>query len=406
MPVHPEKAYQWIASLYFLQSIPYFVVTVIAILVYQQQGMDNCHAALISSLLILPWAIKPVLAPFLEQKASKKKLTIFNQLLMAFVFLLLAISNETHFIVISTLLFIGLAFFAALHDVVSDGLYLLNLDGHRQKKYVPLRTVFYQFGRLFVKGGLLVLAGRLAIEYKVNVWSLFFSSLCLIVLLFALYHWVKIPEKTDHTHQASPSSYLTICKSLLCKRELYPALWFLFLYNFSDAQMQKIIPLFLLDKLGMALSLSQFATIYGIGGSLALMSGVFISGLLISRYTLADCLKNTTILLLMGHLLFFFLSFDEHNIYFIYAAILVNQLVFGLVNGCYMGYLLATANKGVYPMSMYSICTAVMASSYAFFGALSGLLEQALGYSWFFFYIFLANILLVVMTCWRMNQHG
>ena len=88
---------------------------------------------------------------------------------------------------------------------------------------MPLRTVFYQFGRLFIKGGLLVLAGRLAIAYKVNVWSLFFSSLCLIVLLFALYHWVKIPEKTDYKHQTPQSSYLTICKSLLGKREFYPA---------------------------------------------------------------------------------------------------------------------------------------------------------------------------------------
>ncbi|WP_019218027.1 hypothetical protein [Legionella tunisiensis] len=56
---------------------------------------------------------------------------------------------------------------------MTDGLYLLNLDEHRQK----IRTItdyFYQFGRLFIKGGLLVLAGRLAIEYEVNVWSLFF----------------------------------------------------------------------------------------------------------------------------------------------------------------------------------------------------------------------------------------
>ncbi|WP_232220764.1 MFS transporter [Legionella tunisiensis] len=130
--------------------------------------------------------------------------------------------------------------------------------------------------------------------------------------------------------------------------------------------MQKMIPLFLLDKMGIALSLSQFAAVYGIGGSFSLMSGVFISGLLISRYKLADCLKNTTILLMMGHVLFFFLSFDEHNIYFIYAVILVNQLIFGLVNGCYMGYLLAVANKGIYPMSMYTLCTAIMALSYVF----------------------------------------
>lgn len=406
MSIQPQKAYQWIASLYFLQSLPYFVVVVIALLVYQQHGMDNRSSALITSLLVLPWAIKPLFAPFLEKIASKKKLTIFSQVFIAFIFLLLAISiNKTNFLIISTLLFGGLAFSSALHDVVADGIYLLNLDEQNQKKYVPLRTIFYQFGRLFIKGGLLVLAGRLAMSYGINVWSLFFSALCLIVCLLALFHWIKIPER-DITHQSKQNNYMAICKSLIFKRELYPALIFLFLYNFSDAQMQKIIPLFLLDKMGMDLSLSQFATVYGIGGSIALISGVFISGLLISRYKLNDCMKNITLLLLMGHLLFFFLSFDEHNIFFIYTVILVNQLLFGLVNGTYMGYLLSVANKGAYPMSMYTLCTAIMALSYVFFGAFSGLLEQFLGYSWFFFYIFLANIFLAMMTCWRMNQDG
>jgi hypothetical protein len=36
----------------------------------------------------------------------------------------LAISiNKNHFIVISTLFFIGLAIFSALHDIVADGVY-------------------------------------------------------------------------------------------------------------------------------------------------------------------------------------------------------------------------------------------------------------------------------------------
>ncbi|WP_026069592.1 MFS transporter [Legionella tunisiensis] len=112
MSVSTQKAYQWIASLYFLQSIPYFVVGVVAMLVYQQQGVDNYHSTLISSLLILPWVSKPVFAPFLEKIASKKKLTIFSQTFIAFVFLLLAISiNKANFLFISILLFICLAFF-------------------------------------------------------------------------------------------------------------------------------------------------------------------------------------------------------------------------------------------------------------------------------------------------------
>ncbi|WP_019233893.1 hypothetical protein [Legionella anisa] len=66
------KNHQWIASLYFFQSMPYVVVTLIATIMYQQHGMTNTQTALLTSLFMLPWTIKPLFAPFLENLATKK----------------------------------------------------------------------------------------------------------------------------------------------------------------------------------------------------------------------------------------------------------------------------------------------------------------------------------------------
>jgi PAT family beta-lactamase induction signal transducer AmpG len=400
------KPYQWIASLYFFQSMPFVVVSLIATILYQQRGMDNTQSALLTSLLVLPWAIKPLFAPSLEKFLTKKRLTILTQGLVSLLFFILAMSvSHSHFFLISTLGFACLAFTSSIHDIVSDGVYLINLDDQKQKRYVALRSFFYQMGRLVIKGGLLAGVGQLAIYYQFNVWMVFFYCLFAMALVLTIYHGLKIPEIETVSTQFK-KGYFSVYKGLMASSQFYPALVFIFLYNFSDAQMQKIIPLFLLDKKGLDLGLFRVSEMYGISGSIALMIGVFTSGLLLSRYSLAFCMKKLTIVLLIGHFFFLLLTYNSPSFYAIYATIIFSQFAFGLANGAYMGYLLSLANQSAYPMSMYTVCTATMALSYVFFGSFSGWLQQQLGYGNFFLSILFANCLLVILTYRRMNKYG
>ncbi|HHF7367463.1 TPA: MFS transporter [Legionella bozemanae] len=399
------KNHQWIASLYFFQSIPYVVVTLIATIMYQQYGMTNTQAAFLTSLFMLPWTIKPLFAPFLENLATKKKLTLYAQATVTLLFIILAFCVENpNFLMISSLSFAALAFVSSLHDIVSDGIYLINLNSEEQKKYVAFRSFFYQMGRLVIKGGLLAFIGSLALHYQLKVWQIFFLSLFVIGFLLTLYHKTGIPEKQTKQELIN-LNYRQIFKTLLFNTSIYPILFFIFLYNFSEAQMQKIIPLFLLDKEGLGLNLYQVGQLYGISGSIFLMLGIFVSGWLITHFLLEKCLKNMTFFLLLGHLLYLLFPFFHTNHPLLYLVVLLNQFSVGLANGTYMGYLLKVANKSGYPMSMYTVCTSIMALSYVLFGALSGWLEQQLGYSGFFLYISAANTALVIITCRVMNKY-
>ncbi len=398
--------YQWIASLYFFQSMPFVVVSLIATMMYQQQGVNNTQSALITSLLALPWAIKPLFAPFLERFLTKKRLTILSQTMIALLFFALACSvNREHFLIISVLGLTCLAFTSSIHDIVSDGLYMINLDESNQKRYVALRSFFYQMGRLVIKGGLLVAVGYYAFYWHVNAWKIFFYSLSLISLVLAIYHLIKIPE----VERGSPrvkKEYFSILHSLLTERSIYSVLFFIFIYPFSEAQMQKIVPLFLLDSVGLDLSLPRVGELYGILGGLALMLGIFTTGFLMTRYKIEHCLSKLTLLLLFSHLLFLIVAYWEIHSLLVWGVIALSQFVFGLVNGAYMGYLLSVANQSRYPMSMYTLCTAIMALSYVLFGSLSGLLEQQFGYCGFFFYIFVANCGLVIITFKTLRDHA
>lgn len=211
--------------------------------------------------------------------------------------------------------------------------------------------------------------------------SLFFS---LFVLGFSLtfYHKAKIPEKELQTRTV-PTKYYQMFQTLLLDKKIYPILFFIFVYNFSEAQMQKIIPLFLLDQHGLGLNLYQVGQLYGIFGSMFLMSGIFISGLLITKYPLTQCLKRVTVLLILAHALYLLWPFFKTASPLLYLVILLNQFTVGLANGTYMSYLLGIANKSKLPMSMYAVCTSIMALSFVFFGAFSGWIEQQLGYAVF-----------------------
>lgn len=127
--------------------MPFVVVSLIATMMYQQQGVNNTQSALITSLLALPWAIKPLFAPFLERFLTKKRLTILSQTVIALLFFALACSvNREHFLIISVLGLTCLAFTSSIHDIVSDGLYMINLDESNQKRYVALRSFFIKWG--------------------------------------------------------------------------------------------------------------------------------------------------------------------------------------------------------------------------------------------------------------------
>ena len=235
-----------------------------------------------------------------------------------------------------------------------------------------------------LKGGMLALMAQLAVYYEINVWRAFFLSLFLMGFLLTLYHLIKLPDIETKTVRIK-ENYFLIFKKLLGNRSIYPALIFIFLYNFSEAQMQKIIPVFLLDETGVGLALSAVGELYGIAGSLSMMFGVFVSAYLLTHFSIEGCIKKLTLLGCLGHLFYLVLIVYGDNAYLLYATVILSQFVVGMVNGAYMSYLLSIANKSDYPMSMYTICTAIMALSYVFFGALSGVVEQYIGYSGFSF---------------------
>ena len=85
----------WVPTLYFAQGIPYFIVNNISVMMFTKMGVPNGDMALFTSLLYLPWFIKPFWSPFVDIIKTKRWWTISMQILMSIAFILLTLTIPT-----------------------------------------------------------------------------------------------------------------------------------------------------------------------------------------------------------------------------------------------------------------------------------------------------------------------
>ena len=79
----------WIPTLYFAEGIPYFIVNNISVIMFTKMGVPNGDMAMFTSLLYLPWVIKPLWSPFVDILRTKRWWIVIMQALMSLAFVLL-----------------------------------------------------------------------------------------------------------------------------------------------------------------------------------------------------------------------------------------------------------------------------------------------------------------------------
>ena len=87
-----HSPWQWIPTLYFAEGLPYFIVNVISVTMFKRMGMSNGDLTLYTSLLYLPWTIKPLWSPFVDILKTKRWWILTMQALLTLTFLGLAFS--------------------------------------------------------------------------------------------------------------------------------------------------------------------------------------------------------------------------------------------------------------------------------------------------------------------------
>ena len=408
----------WIPTLYFAEGIPYFIVNNISVVMFKNMGMPNGMLALYTSLLYLPWVIKPLWSPFVDIIRSKRWWIISMQVLMSAAMFMLpfflpqatgeAIKDTPLFFVTLSLFWIT-AFASATHDIAADGFYMLGLDSGTQSEFVGIRSTFYRLSSIFGQGVLVALAGM--VETRTgdvhHAWKLTLALSAMIFSVITLYHTWSLPRpssdrmSSDMTAKEIFMDFGRTFVTFFRKRNVLIAMLFMLLYRLPEAFLVKMMNPFLLDAVpdgGLGLSTEAVGVIYGTVGVGALAAGGIIGGIAASRWGLKKSLWPMAAALTLPCLSFVFLAaFQPSDMWVTGACVALDQFGYGFGFTAYMLYLIYFS-EGEFKTAHYSLCTAFMALSMMIPGMFAGYLQESLGYTSFFGFVRICCLVTVSVT--------
>ena len=407
----------WVPTLYFAQGIPYFIVNNISVLMFAKMGVPNGQMALFTSLLYLPWAVKPFWSPFVDIVRTKRWWVVTMQLLMAGAFVLLALTlprpdaaamaagtTPIGLFTVTLVLFIITAFASATHDIAADGFYMLALGQGQQAEFVGIRSTFYRLASIFGQGVLVAIAGAVELRWG-NVplsWRVTLGVAAVLFGAVSLYHVFRLPRPgaDRSTLQAGQGGARAIVREFgrtfatyFTKPGVWLAIAFMLLYRLPEAFLLKMCMPFLVasrEAGGLALTTAEVGIAYGTIGVVALTVGGILGGLFASRLGLKRSLWWMAACMTLPCLTFVYLAAAQpESVALVASAIAVEQFGYGFGFTAYMLYMMYFS-EGEFKTSHYAICTAFMALSMLVPGLFAGYLQEAVGYRAFFW---------VVMAC-------
>ena len=157
-----KNPWSWVPSLYFIEGIPYTVVMVVSVVMYKMLGISNTDIALYTSLLYLPWVIKPLWSPIVDNLKTKRWWVLIMQFVLGILFACIALTiPTTNFFKLSLAFLWLMAFTSATHDIAADGFYMIGLDEGDQALFNGIRSAFYRVAMLMGQGVFVILVSVL-----------------------------------------------------------------------------------------------------------------------------------------------------------------------------------------------------------------------------------------------------
>ena len=400
----------WIPTLYFVEGIPYFIVNTISLIMFKDMGMDNGTLSLLTSLISLPWVVKPLWSPFVDIFRSKRWWIVTMQVLMlAAIGLIEATVRMTTF-TLTLILFIVAAFASATHDIAADGFYMLALDKRQQSAFVGIRSTFYRIASVFGQGVLVVMAGML--EKRLGdipaAWSVTMIVSAAILALMALYHAFILPRPADDRKAGEVRTAGDVARefgeafaSFFRKKGIWIAIAFMLLYRLPEAFSVKMLFPFFRDPVevgGLGFTTDMYGVVFGTFGVIALLAGGILGGLAAARLGLRKCLWPMALSLALPCAVYLYMSIAQpESLWTVGACVVFDQFGYGFGFSAYMLYMMHFS-EGPLKTSHYAICTAFMALSMMLPGLVAGYLQEALGYVGFFILVMICCLATFFVT--------
>lgn len=429
--MHKRSPIAWVPTAYFAMGLPFVVLNMVTVLMFKGLGVEDKLITFWTSLILLPWTLKPLWSPFLELFKTKKFFVVLTQLVTGVTFGLVAFSlNLPHFFSVAIALLAIIAFSGATHDIVCDGVYMSELTPSEQAKYIGWQGAFYNIAKIVATGGLVYLAGVLIENYgggsgadaeatilaSRKAWMIIMAVLCAVMVLLGIYHIFMLPsgKKREQKEQRTAGQVMTELGNVLLaffkKSHIVYYLFFIILYRFAEGFVMKIVPLFLkADRAvgGLGLSEKEIGLYYGSYGAAAFVLGSLLAGYYISSRGLRKTLFSLCCIFNLPFVVYaFFAFFQPESGIIICSGIVFEYFGYGFGFVGLTLFMMQQVAPGPHQMAHYAFASGIMNLGVMLPGMLSGWVCETLGewfnkpggYEPFFIFVLFATIPAFLIT--------
>lgn len=410
-PAAARPPVTWVLSLYFAQGLPFFMVNVVAGLMFKGLGVGNEEITRWTGLLGLAWVFKPLWSPLLEVAPSKKWLVVAFQFggAVALAAVALALQLPSFFAAAIVVLAV-VAIASASHDIACDGLYIASLSAKSRAVYAGWLGACFNGAKLFATGALLILAGALEPRLgAVTAWCVVFVVAGVLMAVLAAYHVWALPDTrapaapADAAHGVG-GTLTDVLSSFFRLPGVWIAIAFIIFFRAGEAQVQTIGPLFLKDARaagGLGLGTAEVGWSYGTAGTLAFLAGSILSGYFTAWLGLKRAVLPLVVAMNLPNLAYVLLAtWQPTSLWVISAAVSLETFGYGFGFVAVVLFMMQFVAGSRYQTAHYALVTGVMALGYVLFKSISGDLQGALGYRTFFLWVLACAVPVFVLLHW------
>ncbi len=237
-------------------------------------------------------------------------------------------------------------------------------------------------------------------------WSITFSILAVLFLLFFIYHKFMLPVPPSDVSAKKDDSnvfqeFFRTFALFFKKKNIGLIIAFLLVYRLGESQLVKLASPFLLDAReigGLGLTTGEVGFVYGTIGILALVLGGLLGGFLAAKDGLKHWLWWMLVAINLPNAVYIYLSYMlPESFITVLACVAIEQFGYGFGFTAYMLYMIYVSD-GEHKTAHFAITTAFMALGMMIPGMISGWLQELIGYQHFFVWVIIATIPAFIIT--------
>lgn len=399
---------QWVPSVYFGMGLPFVALSLVSVLMFKNLGISDADIAYYTSLLILPWSLKPLFSLGMELAGTKRLYIILTEAVTALMFGLVAFALPLpNFFAVCIALMGVMAVSGSMHDIAGDGVYMQELNQSQQGQFAGWQGAFYNLAKILANGGLVYLSGLLSKEMDVrSAWMIIMGICALLMGGLALYHMWALPKEETAREAKSLQEGLHTLREVVVSFFSKPHIWlylvFIAAYRLAEGLTMKIAPLFLKAERavgGLALSNQDYGLIYGTAGTIAFIVGSILAGYYIGHFGLKRTLVSLVLIFNIPFAVYLLLAlYQPSELYWVATGIVFEYFSYGFGFVGLTLFMMQQIAPGKYQMAHYAFANSLMNLSFMLTGMASGYLSDYFGYKTFFVVALCAALPVIVLV--------